>query len=185
MHGTGTKIITSATLKFIPAQIITLRITACSIEKIEAGTFSALTIINEIDLSNNALKTVEKSTFSRNLRLRRIKLQRNQIATIERGCFASLANLDILDLSQNQLTDVPADLPPTLTELYLADNKIIQLSNSIQLPNLLLLNLCGNMINFITKESIACPKLNNFCLGSRELKAGTTGTRFGQRLGLR
>uniref|UniRef100_A0A8C3PZ03 Osteomodulin n=1 Tax=Chrysolophus pictus TaxID=9089 RepID=A0A8C3PZ03_CHRPC len=115
------------TIPNIPAHVQQLYLQNNEIEAVPAGPFTNVTILREINLSFNKIKS----------------------HMIDRGVFAKLSNLVQLHLQHNELDEFPFPLPSSLERLLLGFNKISQLPGIALdgLPNITMLDLCNNVLD--------------------------------------
>lgn len=86
-----------------------------------------------LSLRGNVLQSLEAGVFSHLKLLENLDLSSNQIYTIEDEALAGLANLRVLHLQSNQLHAVPTsnlDLVPDLSELSLGGNEVMEIRGS-------------------------------------------------------
>ncbi|KAG9492422.1 toll-like receptor 8 [Eleutherodactylus coqui] len=143
--------------------------------EISNGTFSNLTKLEQLIIDNNYLceipsglpdsitilslqynyiESINRTSFLSIRHLRKLYLGHNcyygnkcpGAMDIENGTFTDLKVLNVLNLSFNNLTSVPRDLPSSLKELYLSNNriKVIHQDDFKNLVNLEILFLSGN-----------------------------------------
>ncbi|NXC45347.1 OMD protein, partial [Penelope pileata] len=115
------------TIPNIPAHVQQLYLQNNDIEAVPAGPFTNATILREINLSHNKIKS----------------------HMIDHGVFAKLSNLVQLHLQHNELDEFPLPLPSSLERLLLGFNKISQLpGNALEgLPNITMLDFCNNFLD--------------------------------------
>ncbi|XP_053311957.1 toll-like receptor 8 [Spea bombifrons] len=143
--------------------------------KIEDGTFSKLSKLKqlyihsdylckvptglpknlyELNLEKNNIFSIGRESFSELIQLKKLHLGYNcyygngcdSVFEIQDGTFDKLQELTILSLCFNNLTRVPRDLPSSLKELYINNNKITVIGRDDfkNLVNLSVLNLNAN-----------------------------------------
>uniref|UniRef100_A0A8C5W5Y3 Biglycan n=1 Tax=Leptobrachium leishanense TaxID=445787 RepID=A0A8C5W5Y3_9ANUR len=120
--------------KNLPVSLVELRIHENKIKKVPKDVFNGLKNMNCIEMGGNPLEN----------------------GGIEPGAFDGL-KLNYLRISEAKLTGVPKDLPPTLNELHLDNNKIqaIEMEDLIQYSNLYRLGLGFNNIRVIENGSLS------------------------------
>ncbi|XP_053561412.1 toll-like receptor 8 [Bombina bombina] len=157
--------------------------------KIRNGTFSNLTQLKElyIDQNNlckiptglpvslqvlslkyNTIFNISNKSLSRLKYLKKLKLGHNCYYSnkcnlnIEDGAFSELTQLTVLSLPSNNLIRVPHNLPSSLIQLYLGNNKIqvIGRDDFYNLTNLELLNLSGNCPRCFNAAYLCIPCTN-------------------------
>ncbi|XP_069793349.1 osteomodulin [Narcine bancroftii] len=101
-------------------------------------------------LQLNEIENVPKNAFANATLLQEINLSRNKLKSskISKGVFGKLKHLVILNLSHNKLEEVPAPLPNTLEELSLGFNQITKLPADTfrSLKNVTILDLGNNRL---------------------------------------
>ncbi|XP_069613770.1 toll-like receptor 8 [Ranitomeya imitator] len=107
-----------------------------------------------LSLQYNSIFSVNRTNFSSIRHLRKLFLGHNcyygnkctAALEIKNGTFLDLTELNVLNLSFNNLTSVPPDLPSSLKQLYLSNNriKVINKDDFKNLVNLEILFLSGN-----------------------------------------
>ena len=105
--------------------------------------------------------------FDNNLQLSKIILRKNQLERLEDNLFSKLQSLNYVDLGENMLIKIPATFPATITQLYLADNRLEQIQ--FKLANLQHLNLCQNNISVVDFNNLGSTKLRSLCIGDKAL----------------
>ncbi|XP_053577154.1 extracellular matrix protein 2 isoform X1 [Bombina bombina] len=107
--------------------------------------------VKSLDLLGNFITSIPKGAFNGMPNLERIDLSKNKIMStgIDIEAFKSMRNLKRLYLDGNLLVQIPTELPSTLEELKMNENKLGGLEkNSLQdLKNLVTLELEGNHLN--------------------------------------
>lgn len=89
------------------AHLIKLDLSDCEIEVIEAGAFTAMTNLREINLDGNRFAALPVAAVFGDIRaLRVLSLRFNNLHTIPEHAFAALAQLETLDLSSSQINHV-------------------------------------------------------------------------------
>lgn len=83
-------------------------------------------------LHNNFITSIQEGVFDNATELIWIIMHRNQLDSdkIGKNVFSKLKNLQKLYLSGNYLTSVPENLPASLTDLRISNNKITKLSDN-------------------------------------------------------
>ncbi|XP_018600131.1 extracellular matrix protein 2 isoform X2 [Scleropages formosus] len=107
--------------------------------------------LKELSLEGNAITTVPVGAFNGIPNLERINLGKNKLtsAGLAPQAFKNLKRLQRLYLDGNLLEQIPTDLPPSLEELKLNENKLHGIDEGIleDLTSLVTLELEGNMLS--------------------------------------
>ena len=106
---------------------------AKKLQEIPDGITSNATVVN---LSKNDLQQIPGNAFSHlenliELNLYKAKKRGLQNADIKEYAFKNLTKLLSLDLSNNRLTHIPGDLPPSLTTIWLNNNRFLVLNEDL------------------------------------------------------
>ncbi|KAM4587618.1 extracellular matrix protein 2 isoform 2-T4 [Odontesthes bonariensis] len=115
--------------------------------------FPPLTIpeLKSLSLEGNSISSIPEGAFNGIPNLEWINLKKNKLesAAIDPKAFKGLKMLRRLYLDGNLLEVVPSDLPPTLQELKISENKLKVIDeNSFQgLSSLVILELEGNLLS--------------------------------------
>uniref|UniRef100_A0A1A8P0B5 Reticulon 4 receptor-like 2b n=2 Tax=Nothobranchius rachovii TaxID=451742 RepID=A0A1A8P0B5_9TELE len=130
-----------------------------NITRVEAGTFSNLRILEELDLGNNpSLRHLEGGAFRGLEKLQSLHMHRCGLATLPHDLFHKLYSLQFLYLQENQLhflqDDLFSDLV-NLSHLFLHGNRIRALSENVfrGLVNLDRLLLHDNRIRQVNRRA--------------------------------
>lgn len=83
--------------------VLELKLKGGSIEEIEKESFSSLTILQSLDLSNNLIKNISKETFSGLRSLQYLNLSFNKIEVLLGETFSHLSQLQHLELQYNEV----------------------------------------------------------------------------------
>ncbi|XP_054290558.1 leucine-rich repeats and immunoglobulin-like domains protein 3 [Macrosteles quadrilineatus] len=118
--------------------------------------------LQELDISNNLLRSIENNTLQYLSKLQTLNLNHNQISYIAEGAFNHTPSLIQLNLSSNKISWTIEDmLGPfvglkVLTKLNLADNAITSVSEQalVGLDNLEYLDLSNNHIKTLHEASL-------------------------------
>ncbi|XP_017770923.1 PREDICTED: chaoptin isoform X2 [Nicrophorus vespilloides] len=165
----------------IAHSLISLRLShgfSPSLTTIPAESFKSLVNLQDLDLSNNRLKSMPDTCFHFLKKLRKLDLQDNVIEEVHKGTFQGdiHSNLEEIYLSFNQIKSIQqhtfVDLS-SLEQLHLDDNVIVNLERRsfMNLENLKRLNLKGNDINTISYEAFQnLPELEDLDLAYNEMK---------------
>ncbi|KAH3792755.1 insulin-like growth factor-binding protein complex acid labile subunit isoform X2 [Dreissena polymorpha] len=96
-------------------------------------TFSLLsnTTITSLKLTYNKIQSLENNVFYGLNRLIELDLSNCQLQITNEASFNGLDSLNLLNLEKNKLTDIPRNLPSRLTKLYMDDNQITAIPDSI------------------------------------------------------
>jgi len=133
------------------------------IEVIPSRVFMNLRNTVEILLMSNRIKTIEDNAFDGMVRLDALKLSNNHIRSLGRLAFAGAPNLRILVLDGNDIDTIEegALSLPNLEQLYLTDNKLTRLSDTLLMgaPVIQRVYLDSNEITRIGKAFSDCQKL--------------------------
>ncbi|XP_058147430.1 toll-like receptor 7 [Dasypus novemcinctus] len=105
---------------------------------LEANNIFSISKDNLTELANIEILYLGQNCYFRN--------PCNVSFSIEKDAFVHLRNLKVLSLKDNNVTTVPTILPPTLTELYLHNNIIVEIHEDDfhNLGQLQILDLSGN-----------------------------------------
>lgn len=127
----------------------------------------------ELRIHENKIKRVRKDVFNGMKNMNCIEMGGNPLENsgLESGAFDGL-KLNYLRISEAKLTGVPKDLPETLHELYLDNNKIqaIELEDLIRYSKLYRLGLGHNKIRMIENGSLPfMPTLRELHLDNNKL----------------
>lgn len=127
VHGTGN-------LSFIPTSVIQplrhlkkLTIEFATIHNIHGNSFGNFTLIHNISLPNNQIRTLASKSFANHLELQELNLCHNEIFEVDAAAFENLPELNRLNLEHNHievLHEETFDNLDKLTELLLSHNKI-------------------------------------------------------------
>lgn len=98
-------------------------------------------------MSNNKLSEF-CFDFTKMEHLSTINLSSNEISSFQ---LKAPALLHLLDLSNNRISQFP-EIPPSVTDLKMAKNQIVDIPHDMQLPNLKNLDLSDNQIAAIPKS---------------------------------
>ncbi len=154
-----------------------LKLVNFSLQIVPSSIFS-LTRLHELDLSKNQLKTLPLE-LNQLQNLQALYLNENQLTELNVECFKSLNNLEVFEASDNKITEIPDRLyisKPFLQHLDLSNNQIERIPGTgylssgsrnsksfykcfayshsgelTMLPELMFLNLSGNLIKVIPK----------------------------------
>lgn len=119
------------------------------VRELHRDAFKDLTILVEVDLSDNLIHTLHQETFSGNGRLRILYLNGNPITELRSGQFPVLQHLRTLELQHCQIRIIHRDAflhLSALESLSLNGNRLKQISETVFLPvsKLKTLSLDGN-----------------------------------------
>jgi Leucine-rich repeat (LRR) protein len=96
------------------------------IKYIAPDTFSGMTNLKQLDLSNNEIESLPTNTFSQLKQLEVLDLHKNEITEVKGESLSGLVCLKTLDLSENRITKIPVNTFSALKkleELNLLGNK--------------------------------------------------------------
>ncbi|XP_063538481.1 connectin-like [Cydia strobilella] len=170
-------------LKFIPLHVVhhlkklqKLYIHYATISKIEKRTFSNLTILREIMLTNDKITELDFSSFSNLPALVNLTIKNNKVTEIQRDVFVDLPALRYLDLSFNNINlahEGCFEHLTVLSDLILEGNSITVLSRETfrGLANLTRLDLRSNKLTMVGDFTFAeLWNLNELLLDNNELE---------------
>ena len=121
-----------------------------ALTSLPSGVFDELTNLKKIELSRNDFTTLPSGVFDACTKLEEIFLGGNALTSLPSGIFDGLTKMDMLSLDSNALTSLPPgifDDLSALTSLWLARNKIRDVSAVEGLTSLEFLHLNGNPIS--------------------------------------
>ncbi len=109
-----------------------------------------------VHLDKNQISRVPAGVFSQLSNCIHLGLANNSISQIERGAFRGLEKLQVLSLGWNKITEIPADIPPSVTEIYLHNNNITRIPVGVlgNLSNCRHLELANNQISLVEPGAI-------------------------------
>lgn len=84
-----------------------------------------------LDLQNNKITEIKEGDFKNLQRLYALVLVNNRISKVHPKAFQPLIKLHKLYFSKNLLTEIPHNLPPSLVELRIHENKIKKIPKEI------------------------------------------------------
>lgn len=119
------------------------------VHELHSEAFKELTILVEVDLSDNLISTLHKDTFAGNDRLKVLYLNGNPLTELQSAQFPHLPYLKTLEMQHCQISRVAKDAfkhLPSLELLNLNGNRLKQISENVFLPvtKLKSLSLDGN-----------------------------------------
>ncbi|KAK6623543.1 hypothetical protein RUM43_009395 [Polyplax serrata] len=123
------------------------------IRRLDSNLLTYLPSLRRLDLSENLIETVMSDSFIGNLELETINLSKNFISSFHALTFIYLPKLFELDAGWNRLREVVPGLPKNIEYLRLNKNQIILLPNEMDLPALRLLDLSGNLLRVVYKNT--------------------------------
>lgn len=128
-----------------------LIIANATLELVDTDAFAGLSILIELDLSNNEIKVIHAGTFHPLIKIRKVLLHDNLLATISDRTFENLMHLSHVELNNNRIANIgdQAFLNVPLRTIYLGNNRLQRL-NVVTFSNLLHLSsltLDGNSWN--------------------------------------
>lgn len=148
-------------LKYIPQQalehtkaILKLTIKYGNIDVIQPFAFANLTLIREITLADNQIRTLKANAFSHHRDLRTIGLDTNVIVEVNRDVFVDLPSLEKMYLTNNKITTIHDKAfvhLSNLKELEIDRNNLFSLNSETfsGLKKLEKLDLSGNSLEVI------------------------------------
>ncbi|KAG8436251.1 hypothetical protein GDO86_007376 [Hymenochirus boettgeri] len=121
--------------------------------------------VTNLDLLGNLIFSIPKEAFNGMPNLERIDLSKNKLTSngIDSQAFKSIKSLKRLDLTGNLLIHIPSDLPSSLEELKLNDNKLESLNeDSLKgLTDLVTLEMEGNKLSEANASPLAFKPLQH------------------------
>ena len=154
------------------------------LKTLEAGSFSGLISLDNLDLGFNQISSIHPQAFLGLNHLKVLNLCGNRLSNISADWFKSVFDIRELDLSQNLLSVIEANILAPLTNIYslnLADNKVrrIDLEAFRGLEKLKMLNLSNNQIASVPTYQIRCAtSLGRFILNGNPLTRIKSGDFF-------
>lgn len=128
-----------------------LRLTENNIETIERGMFDRMVALQILNLSRNRIRRVDQGAFDNNTNLQAIRLDGNYLTDIS-GLFTNLPNLVWLNISDNKLKVFDyALIPSALKWLDIHANRIAELGNYFEIESHLSLSTFDASSNQLTE----------------------------------
>uniref|UniRef100_A0A915ECV8 Chaoptin n=1 Tax=Ditylenchus dipsaci TaxID=166011 RepID=A0A915ECV8_9BILA len=107
--------------------------------------------LTRLDLSNNNLKTIESYVFSDTSHLQELDLSHNQIIKDFSSSLSEVRSLKHANISNNELEKLEwSEVPDSLTELIVRNNKIGRMSETRPSLNVKVLDLQNNQLNIFS-----------------------------------
>lgn len=132
----------------------TLDLSFNQIEHIKVSYFSNFTKLTSINLSNNRLFKVPSFAFNTDLWY--LYLSNNFFKNIDEDTFPTVHEIQVLDLSSNEISDISAYSGFTksskITDLKLANNNFVDISNFLTEPRIYEISLQNNPIKSISNK---------------------------------
>ncbi|XP_055372026.1 protein artichoke [Condylostylus longicornis] len=127
-----------------------------SFRRINSVLLSGLPSLRRLDLSENFLNVIDRNTFSNTPFLETLNISNNEIFDINPLTFKSLDKLFEVDASFNKFKRIIPGLPKIIERISMRGNMISELplpqaSKSLDLPNLRMLDLSRNLLEYIPK----------------------------------
>ena len=134
--------------------LTTLRLSFNKITKIEQGSFENNNMLKMLDLSNNFITTIHPKAFESLDMLRILILSNNPLGTLPELSFTSNI-LTLADFTNCGLTAVPRQMPASLNDFRLGNNKITKIfaDDFTNITELNLLTLNDNKIADVEHRS--------------------------------
>lgn len=110
---------------------------SAGVQELHRDAFKELTILVEVDLSDNMIATLHQDTFSGNDRLKVLYLNGNPLTALKEAQFPHLPYLRSLEMQHCQISTVHKDAfrhLPALESLNLNGNRLKQISEAVFLP---------------------------------------------------
>jgi hypothetical protein len=105
----------------------------CSLIQIDREAFAGLSILIELDLSFNQIKTIHPGTFHPLVKIRKVILHHNEITAISDKTFENLQYLGIVELNNNRIAFLGEQAflnVPKLKIIYLNNNRLQKLEKT-------------------------------------------------------
>jgi Leucine-rich repeat (LRR) protein len=158
-RGVAMNYIPTKALKYTKA-ILRLDVKYCNIERLEPYAFANLSLVEELSLRDNQIKSMTANAFSHHARLKIISLDQNNIAEINRNVFVDLPSLEQLFLTANKITTIHDKAfvhLSNLKELEIDKNSLFSLNSETfsGLRNLEKLELSSNSLEVIGDNTFA------------------------------
>lgn len=170
--------------------ITKLAITNSALQDLESSTFATLTSLQELDLSQNDLKTIAEDAFAGLSGLHLLNLSSNRIADLDL-ILVPLVSLRELDISYNHIAGLkPSALKSqsSLTSLHLNGNQLRSLNGDAFVSLTLLTHLTARSCNlyFVNDDMFeAIPRITVLDLGDNRLSKFPTTVAFSKLQQLR
>ncbi|KAK7504541.1 hypothetical protein BaRGS_00004027 [Batillaria attramentaria] len=170
--------------------ITKLSITHSALQDVESAAFAALISLQELDLSENDIKTIAADAFSGLSGLHFLKLSSNRLAELG-TMLTPLVSLQELDVSDNHIADLPPSAlqsQSSITSLRLDGNQLRSLKGSAFTSLTLLTHLKVRNCNlFYVNEDLfeAIPRITVLDLGGNRLSRFPNSVAFSRLQQLR
>lgn len=134
------------------ANVVTLSLAHCHIQKLGSNTFRGLSNLLRLDLSDNQITKISNRMFTTLAKLQYLNLRKNQLIDVSHNQFSGALRLQEIDLSMNHISYIYPNAFTDLTELRtlnLRNNRLhtTQFAVFTTLPSLQLLHLESNPWN--------------------------------------
>ena len=121
------------------------------LERLEIGVINDLDHLTNLDLSNNQMMEINKGSLSPSLET--LELHSNKLSSLPED-LSDLPHLTHLSLANNMLVEISLPPLPSLRQLDLSSNQLVDMPSSPSLPNLAWLNLGGNRLKDVPDLSL-------------------------------
>lgn len=109
----------------------------CGIQELHKDAFKGLTILIELDLSNNRIHYLHPGTFRDNVRLRQLFMHHNPLTKLEDGLFTNMTFLQTVDMNDCHIAHIGHKTffnVPALLHLLLAGNNLVHMKLAVVEP---------------------------------------------------
>uniref|UniRef100_A0A3Q2CTJ7 Toll-like receptor 13 n=1 Tax=Cyprinodon variegatus TaxID=28743 RepID=A0A3Q2CTJ7_CYPVA len=107
--------------KDIPPTVISFDLSKNQISRIQAGTFTNLLVLKDLNLHQNQILKIDNGSFSNLISLQKLTLNNNRLVKLGQGTFDGLSNLLELRLNTNNIAAVSSTAFQSLIRLKLLD----------------------------------------------------------------
>lgn len=139
-------------------RLVILDLSHNHINKMDAGTFKALTNLQALRLQENRISSLPDNMFLELGKLTTLTLSNNLLRKIDADTFSGLTSLAVLSLDYNQIAEVHDEafrnVNSSLQDLHLNGNKLLRVPGALSsVPHLKTLDLGENHISVIENTS--------------------------------